>query len=231
MEEDSVDHQRRFFDAKMVVRGGVATSRSLAVSRGGRAGPLPGVEEYLMQKPIGLFTASAALVVFCGASSTWADGGPVVAVHDAVQNGQDVTVNLSIPDVFMDSDHDLIRLDADDFEHYVLVGHVFDESEAVDTFTSTDMGGGEHVHYVFDMVEECVPPGDQRYGLSSSHEWEYLPIHVEDSGDPCLPDDGVETGDDGCSVSGVGSDATAGALGLLMLVIGVVGLLVSRRRR
>lgn len=89
------------------------------------------------------------------------------------------------------------------------------------------------VAYRFKVIDECVPPGDLYYNITTPSvegtEWMageglgHASTVVEDTGDSCL------SGSSDCSVAGAGR-ATGPLLALLMVAVGGVALLLSRRR-
>jgi hypothetical protein len=188
-----------------------------------------------MRRVLGrLLAAVCAVAIMSAVIPARADGAPPdpeVEIAEALQDGQDVTVRLGIPDGALHYEFDLVRREWYEQQYgepYVLLDdHLFHEDDAVDTYVSPL--GFECL--AFEVIDECVPPGEYHYELSSivhsTHGW----AEVEDTGDECLatPDDEVGDTGLGCSIS-AGPGATANALGLLMLGIGLAGLLVSCRR-
>jgi len=181
-------------------------------------------------------TAAATTVLFAwllAPDAAFADSmyDPESKIYELVQSGQDVVIQLAVPGENMSVEHDLVRLGFEDGDYLterpLLTDYEFDEDDAVSSY-------GEDIQfYVFEFLDECVPPASYHYCFSTwydSHSAKWT--DVEDTGDPCLHDEsgGVDSGGD-CSVSGIGHDAAAGALGVLMLGLGLAGLLVSRRRR
>lgn len=92
------------------------------------------------------------------------------------------------------------------------------------------------VAYRFEVLDECVPPGEWYYSMNTPESEQHGLFNegeglgstntgVEDTGDPCLDD-----GDSGCSVSGVGAQAPLGALALFMLAIGLAAARMGRSK-
>jgi hypothetical protein len=91
--------------------------------------------------------------------------------------------------------------------------------------------GGCYTSYLFTIEDGCVPPGPTTYALHSSQDVEGElgvddtdSIDVKDTGDPCIPNDSA------CSVVGVGASTGEGGLALVMMLIGAIAALTSRRR-
>ncbi|MDD5306849.1 MAG: hypothetical protein PHU25_05960 [Deltaproteobacteria bacterium] len=84
----------------------------------------------------------------------------------------------------------------------------------------------------YEVVDTCVPPGMTTYTLRAvrygDEQVDTEGIDVKDEGAPCLKDD--QGGSSGCSMVGVGAPAGEGGLPFLMLLVGAIGVLVSRRR-
>lgn len=177
-----------------------------------------------------------SLVLVSGAARADMLSEPESRILEAIQEGQDVSLRLDVPANELIEEHDLTRCEyqngAYQGEVAVLEDHLFNASDAVDTYTDEWYGDSTVDRYVFVVADECVPPAQYHYRLSSQYSYDTLWVEVEDTGDECLAqyEDSEGAGDEGCSVTGVGRDATAGALGLLMLGVGLAGLRVSRRR-
>ena len=174
----------------------------------------------------------ALLAILFTVGSARADGGPMPYVGELIQFGQDVEVNFGIPETHINYGLSMQRVNQAGDVLYLFTDQVFSADDALGVAVYNDAFGNPHDFYQFELIDECVPPDIYEYKFG----FEDFPdqFTVEDTGDPCLgnpagPTDGGSS-DEGCSVSGVGADATAGALGILMLGIGLAGLFVSRRR-
>ena len=180
-----------------------------------------------MKKVIAAALALSAVLLAAG--SAQADGVPTPFISETIQVGQGVQIDFSIPDIHMNVEMSLWRTaEGSDDRWYVFEDHDFSQDEAVGT---VDYGEG-FFYYQFEVIDECVLPDDYAYSLWMADFPSY--ITVEDTGDTCLRPGWITaqegSSNEGCSVSGIGADATAGALGILMLGIGLAGLFVSRRR-
>ncbi|MDD5308369.1 MAG: hypothetical protein PHU25_13695 [Deltaproteobacteria bacterium] len=105
------------------------------------------------------------------------------------------------------------------------------------------------VAYQFLVADECVPPGEWYYWMSTPeadehglyYEGEGLGFTntvVKNTGDPCLDQPAADSGPaldgssgTGCNVSGLGSPRGQGVLFVLMLGIGLAALRVKSRSR
>ena len=172
----------------------------------------------------------AALLALTMPAAALADGAPSPAIHSLVQDGQDVAIELAVPEgPYLERAYDLVRSTVtsdgqDDAD--IFADRVFELDECVDPCPDVPL---------FEVIDWCAPPGSHRYFLrQDGTELDSADLSVDDTGDDCLmdPDEEIDA-DTGASESACATAApgrTSPSLLVTLICLGI-GLAAARRTK